>query len=60
MTHIEELFGKNLDVFIEGLTGADIGAGHAWFTRGARGQLTLFEDQVQQGEQRVTETSNVT
>ncbi|MPC36540.1 hypothetical protein E2C01_030004 [Portunus trituberculatus] len=50
LTH---LFGKDGDVLVEGFGGADVPASHTGLPRRACGELTLLEDQRQQGKQRV-------
>jgi hypothetical protein len=50
------LFGENGYVFVERLRGAHVSSRHSWFSGGTRRQLALFENESQQGEQRVTAT----
>ncbi len=49
------LFWKDCYVLVEWLWGADVTAGDARVPGGASRQLTLLEDQREQGEERVSE-----
>lgn len=47
---LTNLFGKHLNVLIEGLRRADI-TSDSWLTRSAGREFTLFEDQCQEREE---------
>lgn len=50
------LFTEDCNIFVEGLRRADVTAGHPRIPGGTCGQLALFKNQRQQGEEGVPVT----
>lgn len=48
--HESDLFGKDCDVLVEGVGGADIAACYPGLPGSARRQLTLLKNQGKEGE----------